>query len=87
MIVEIIRAHGKWKVGDTPDVTVNFGNELIALGIAKIHEDQTRRDVQPKKEKEDEPQKIEVHNYFMAPDTTTDAEPEPVKPKRKHKNK
>lgn len=86
MIVEIIRDHGKWKTGDTPDVTTNFGNELIALGIAQAHSDQTRRDIPPKKEKEEEPQKIEVHNYFMA-EAKEEPKPEPAKSKRKHKTK
>lgn len=84
MIVEITRDHGKWKTGDTPDVTTNFGNELIALGIARRHEDQTRRDALPKPEEKKEPEKIEVHNYFMAPDATGEPEQGP-KPKRKQK--
>lgn len=86
MIIEITTYHRAWKPGDIVDVTTNFGNELIALGVARKHEDQARRDFTPKKTKAEEPQKIEVHNYFVTPEAAPEPEPEPrAKPKRKNK--
>lgn len=95
MIIEILREHNRWKTGDLVDVTTNFGNELIALGIAQKHEDQARRDYTPKPP-EKEPEKIEVHNYFITPEPGTEPEQKAeaaqkseaeskAKPKRKHK--
>ena len=78
MIIEIVTYHRAWKPGDIVDVTTTFGNELIALGIARRHDDQTRRDYTPK-EPEKPAEKIEVHNYFVTPE----AEPPKAKPKRK----
>lgn len=81
MIVEILKPYGKWQIGATPDVTNELGNALIAAGIARAHEDQTRRDYTPKPPpQEAEPQKIEVHNYFIAPEE--EEAPKPRKTKK-----
>lgn len=68
MIIEILQAHGEWKTGDIVDVLPSFARPLIEAGICRVHEDQTRRDYTPKPKEESEPQKIEVHNYIIAPE-------------------
>lgn len=79
MIVEIVNVFEDWKVGDIVDVTATFGRQLIEMGVAEAHEDQTRRDYTPKPKEEAEPQKIEVNNYFIVP------EEEEIKPRRARK--
>ena len=79
MIVEIKTQFDEWKVGDIVDVTGTFGRQLIEIGVAEAHEDQTRRDYTPKPKEESEPQKIEVNNYFIVP------EEEEIKPRRARK--
>jgi hypothetical protein len=67
MIINIIKAYGKWKPGATPDVTPELASQLEALGIASVHGDQTRRDYTPKPTTE-EPTPMVVNNYFLAPE-------------------
>ena len=81
MIIEILTPYRKWAPGAIVDVTTAYGVELLAIGIARRHEDQTRRDYTPKQVEEKEPQKIEVHNYFLTEDTPA---PEVAKAKRKN---
>lgn len=74
MIVTITAHYEGWKPGDEPDVLPDLAAALVAAGMAVVPEDQTRRDYTPRpKQPDPEPQKIEVHNYFLAPD---DSEPE-----------
>lgn len=80
MIVEIVNVFEDWKVGDIVDVTRSFGQQLIDSGIAREHEDQTRRDYTPKPKEEAEPQKIEVNNYFIVPE---EEEINPPRPRKK----
>lgn len=81
MIIEILKPYEQWKSGDTPDVTRSLAKELVALGVAKIHEDQSRRDIQPKPQADTEPQQITVNNYYISPDDAVDPEPKPKKKK------
>jgi len=67
MIINIIKAYGKWKPGATPDVTPELASQLAALGIASVHGDQTRRDYTPKPQ-DPEPTPMVVNNYFLAPE-------------------
>lgn len=69
MIVEILKAHGKWKPGDTPDISRAGVQALIDAGVAKIHDDQTRRDYTPKAQEQEKPAPIIVNNFFAAPET------------------
>ena len=80
MIVEMVNVFENWKVGDIVDVTRTFGRQLIDSGIARAHEDQTRRDYTPKPKEEAEPQKIEVNNYFIVPE---EEEINPPRPRKK----
>jgi hypothetical protein len=94
MIIEILKPYGKWQKGDTPDVTRSYGMSLVDAKIAKIHDDQTRRDYTPKVE--EEKQTMTVNNYYVIADnevleieaderaayTNTEPQPEP-KPKKK----
>jgi hypothetical protein len=80
VIIEILQAYEGWKPGELPDVLPDFAYPLIKSGIARAHEDQTRRDYTPKPKEETEPQKIEVHNYFIAPE-------EDATPPKKRKTK
>lgn len=66
MIIEILKPYGKWQKGDTPDVTRSYGMSLVDAKIAKIHEDQTRRDYTPKVE--EERQTMTVNNYYVMAD-------------------
>lgn len=83
MILEILKPYEQWKQGDTPDVTRTLATQLVALGVAKIHEDQSRRDIQPKPQEDSEPQQITVNNYYITPDDALIVEPEPEPKKRK----
>jgi len=76
MIVTITKGYEGWKPGDEPDLLPDYAEQLVSAGVAIIPEDQTRRDYTPRaKEAEPEPQKIEVHNYFLAPDDEPDMKP------------
>ncbi len=86
MIIEILQAHGKWKLGDTPDVSRTLAQSLVSEGVARIHADQTRRDYTPTA-KEPEPQPITVNNYFLAPETEEQLQKETPEPKRRGKRK
>ena len=79
MIIEILKSYGEWQQGDTPDVTRAMASQLVAEGVARIHEDQTRRDYVPKPKEDSEPQQITVNNFYVTPD-------EVVKPKKKFFN-
>lgn len=68
MIIEILKPYGEWKQGDTPDLTRALASQLVAEGIGRIHEDQTRRDYVPKPKDDAEPQQITVNNYYVTPD-------------------
>jgi len=84
MIIEILKAHGKWVPGNLVDVTRTTGAAMVLAGVARIHEDQSRRDYTPKAAEPPEPQTIVVNNYFPAPEPE-DEQPEPEeddKPKR-----
>lgn len=87
MIIEILQPHGKWKLGDTPDVSRTLAQSLVSSGVARIHADQTRRDYTPTA-KEPEPQPITVNNYFLAPEGAQEQlQKETPGPKRRGKRK
>jgi hypothetical protein len=91
MNVTIIKAYGKWQVGEVPDLLPGLARQLVEAGVAEISEDQTRRDYIPKPPEPD-PQPITVNNYFLAPegleDDDTEQEQAPaIKPIRKRKKK
>lgn len=67
MIIEILIPYEQWKPGDLVDAEINYANALIALQVARKNEDQKRIDPIPQKEKEQEPQKVEVNNFYGAP--------------------
>ena len=75
MIIEIQKAHGKWTPGDLVDVTRTTAAAMVLAGLARIHEDQSRRDYTPKAAEQPEPQPIVVNNYFVAPEPE-ESEPE-----------
>jgi hypothetical protein len=77
MIIRILKPYGKWKVGDTPDVTTTLAAALCAVSVAEVDTDQTRRDYTPKPPAE-EPQPMVVNNYFVAPEDVFEIEDEPV---------
>jgi len=82
MIIEILKANGKWVPGNLVDVTRTTAAAMVLAGVARIHEDQSRRDYTPKAAEQPEPQTIVVNNYFVTPEPEEDA-PEPEdKPKR-----
>jgi hypothetical protein len=82
MIIEILKAHGKWIAGDLVDVTRQKAAALAFTGVARIHEDQTRRDYTPTTTEPPPPQQVVVNNYFLAPENLEEEEPEIVKPKK-----
>jgi hypothetical protein len=83
MIIEILKAHGKWTPGDLVDVTRQKAAALAFTGVARIHEDQTRRDYTPTATEPPQPQQVIVNNYFLAPDDIQEEEEtEIVKPKK-----
>lgn len=67
MIIRILKPYGKWKTGDTPDVTASLASTLVSAGVAQVESDQTRRDYTPKPPAE-EPQPLVVNNYFLPVD-------------------
>lgn len=77
MIIRILKPNGKWKVGDTPDVTTSLAAALCATGVAQVDADQTRRDFTPKPPAE-EPQPMVVNNYFVTPEEVYEIEEEAV---------
>jgi hypothetical protein len=84
MIVTITHEYEGWKPGDEPDLLPDYAARLVAAGVAIIPEDQTRRDYTPKaKEAEPEPQKIEVHNYFLAPEDDEAPAPKKISKRKK----
>jgi hypothetical protein len=87
MIIEIIKPHRKWKIGDKVDVTPDLGASLCFMGVAKLHSSQVRFDVQPKADEADEkpPQQVTINNYYIGDDQEF-SKPEPEPPKKKKKN-
>jgi hypothetical protein len=79
MIIEILKAHGKWVPGDVVDVTREKAAALAFTGVCRIHEDQTRRDYTPTPTEPPEPQQVTVNNYFLAPEQVQELETEPEK--------
>lgn len=67
MIIEILIPYEQWQPGNLVDAEINYANALIALQVARKHESQERIDPIPQKEKEQEPQKIEVNNFYGTP--------------------
>lgn len=67
MIIEILIPYEQWQPGDLVDAEINYANALIALQVARKHESQERIDPIPQKEKEQEPQKVEVNNFYGTP--------------------
>jgi|688.fasta_scaffold793186_2 hypothetical protein len=67
MIIEILIPYEQWQPGNLVDAEINYANALIALQVARKHESQERIDPIPQKEKQQEPQKIEVNNFYGAP--------------------
>jgi hypothetical protein len=67
MIIEILIPYEQWQPGNLVDAEINYANALIALQVARKHESQERIDLIPQKEKQQEPQKIEVNNFYGAP--------------------
>lgn len=67
MIIEILIPYEQWQPGALVDAENNYANALIALQVARKHDTQQRIDPIPQKEKEQEPQKIEVNNFYAAP--------------------
>lgn len=67
MIIEILIPYESWKPGDLVDAEINYANALIGLQVARKHDNQQRIDPIPQKEKDQEPQKVEVNNFYAAP--------------------
>lgn len=67
MIIEILIPYEQWQPGALVDAENEYAKALIALQIAKKADNQERIDLIPQKEKEQEPQKVEVNNFYGAP--------------------
>lgn len=67
MIIEILIPYENWQPGALVDAENEYAKALIALQVARKADTQKRIDPIPQKEKEQEPQKIEVNNFYAAP--------------------